>query len=59
MTCVFVSIRQEWDMYAVRTSSETGSRIPQGWVIPVEPTDEVWASALKHWNHDWLEWGAV
>lgn len=44
----FIKIRQEWDMYAVRTSSETGSRIPQGWVIPVEPTDEVWASALKH-----------
>lgn len=44
----FVKIRQEWDMYAVPTSSETGSRIPPGWVNPVEPTDEVWASALKH-----------
>jgi len=45
---VYFSIRQEWDIYAVPTSSETGSRIPPGWVIPVEPADEVWASALKH-----------
>jgi len=34
-------------MYAVPASSESGSRIPPGWVIPTEPTDEVWASALK------------
>ena len=46
--CDVVTIRQEWDVYAVPASSESGSRIPLGWVIPAEPTDEVWASALKH-----------
>jgi len=35
-------------MYAVSAGSESGSRIPAGWVIPTEPADEVWASALKH-----------
>jgi len=44
----FVKIRQEWDVYAVPAGSGSGSGIPPGWVIPSEPADEVWASALKH-----------
>jgi len=44
--CVVLS-RQEWDVYAVANSSGYGSRIPAGWVIPTEPTDDVWASALN------------
>jgi len=43
----FCFVRQEWDLYAVTANSASGTRIPPGWVIPTEPTDEVWSSALK------------
>ncbi|XP_064624807.1 programmed cell death protein 7-like [Lineus longissimus] len=41
-------IRREWDTFTVPDHVIGGSSIPQGWVVPYEPTDEVWASALKN-----------
>jgi uncharacterized glyoxalase superfamily protein PhnB len=46
-TDALVKIRQEWDMFLVPRGLPGGSSLPQGWVVPVEPTDDVWASALK------------
>lgn len=42
----FIRIRQEWDFYAVPYGTPGGSLIPFGWVKPVQPSSEVWLSAL-------------
>ncbi|XP_046552021.1 programmed cell death protein 7-like isoform X5 [Haliotis rubra] len=42
-----VQIRHEWDLHLVPPNIPAGSRIPDGWVIPAEPSSEACASALK------------
>lgn len=41
----FLQIRQEWDMFLVPSGTEGGSRIPHHWVVPTEPSSDIWASA--------------
>ncbi|XP_010875653.2 programmed cell death protein 7 [Esox lucius] len=41
-----IQIRREWDQYLVPVDHPDGTAIPQDWVIPEPPTDEVWATAL-------------
>ena len=38
--------RREWDLFLVPPSTG-GSRIPEGWVMPAEPSSGTWASVLK------------
>ncbi|XP_060567776.1 programmed cell death protein 7-like [Ruditapes philippinarum] len=40
-----LAIRREWDSFL--TSADIGSRIPDTWVIPEQPSSELWGSALK------------
>ena len=42
-----VSCRQDWDLFAVPVRSSGGSSVPLGWVEPVEPSSDIWASALE------------
>ncbi|KAK3097934.1 hypothetical protein FSP39_014664 [Pinctada imbricata] len=43
----FVQIRRDWDSFIVPPSVPGGSRLPDGWVLPPEPSSPIWASALK------------
>ena len=43
---VYLYSRHEWDKYLVLEGTPGGSRIPDTWVIPPEPSSDVWASAL-------------
>ncbi|XP_041372210.1 programmed cell death protein 7-like [Gigantopelta aegis] len=43
-----VQIRHGWDMYLVPESFPGRSRIPDGWVLPCDPSSDTWASAVKH-----------
>lgn len=40
------SFRSEWDMFVVAADHPDGSSIPQNWIMPDQPSDEAWASAL-------------
>ncbi|XP_074522168.1 programmed cell death protein 7 [Halichoeres trimaculatus] len=40
-------IRREWDMFMVEEDHPDGSPVPQTWIIPDPPSDQVWASALQ------------
>ncbi|XP_019624144.1 PREDICTED: programmed cell death protein 7-like [Branchiostoma belcheri] len=40
-------IRREWDMYLVPDGTVGATGVPLGWVVPSEPTSEVWAGCLK------------
>ncbi|CAJ1048686.1 LOW QUALITY PROTEIN: programmed cell death protein 7 [Xyrichtys novacula] len=40
-------IRREWDMFVVDPDHPGSSPVPQTWVIPDTPSDQVWASALE------------
>ncbi|XP_034536678.1 programmed cell death protein 7 [Notolabrus celidotus] len=40
-------IRREWDMFVVVADHPDGSPVPQAWVIPDPPSDQVWASSLQ------------
>ncbi|XP_017333944.1 programmed cell death protein 7 [Ictalurus punctatus] len=42
-----VQIRRDWDQFLVPVDHRDGSSIPQGWVLPDPPSDDVWASALE------------
>ncbi|XP_067827527.1 programmed cell death protein 7 [Heptranchias perlo] len=44
---VLVQIRQEWDRYLVPGDHPDGNSIPQGWVFPLPPSTDTWATALK------------
>ncbi|XP_033750246.1 programmed cell death protein 7-like [Pecten maximus] len=43
----FLQIRRDWDMFLVPDGTPGGSRIPDGFVLPSEPSSEAWATALK------------
>lgn len=40
------SFRSEWDMFVVAADHPDGSSIPQNWIMPDQPSDGAWASAL-------------
>uniref|UniRef100_UPI00398F89B0 programmed cell death protein 7 n=1 Tax=Pristiophorus japonicus TaxID=55135 RepID=UPI00398F89B0 len=44
---VLVQIRQEWDRYLVPGDHPDGGSIAQGWVFPLPPSSDTWATALK------------
>ncbi|KAM8763057.1 programmed cell death protein 7 [Acanthopagrus schlegelii] len=41
-----LQIRGEWDAFVVSAGHPDGSPVPQSWVLPDAPSDQVWASAL-------------
>ncbi|XP_053710227.1 programmed cell death protein 7 [Synchiropus splendidus] len=41
-----VQIRREWDVFLVAADHAEASAIPQNWVLPEAPSDQLWASAL-------------
>ncbi|XP_062327818.1 programmed cell death protein 7 [Osmerus eperlanus] len=41
-----IQIRREWDMCLVPVDYPDGTAVPQTWVLPEPPSDEVWATAL-------------
>ncbi|XP_076880991.1 programmed cell death protein 7 [Brachyhypopomus gauderio] len=42
-----IQIRREWDQFLVPEGHPDGTSIPQGWVLPDPPADDVWATALE------------
>jgi predicted RNA binding protein with dsRBD fold (UPF0201 family) len=43
----FIRIRQDWDAFSVQVPTQGGSSVPINWVVPTEPSSEIWASALQ------------
>ncbi|KAF1392529.1 hypothetical protein PFLUV_G00028960 [Perca fluviatilis] len=39
-------VRRQWDAFVVPADHPDGSPVPQGWVLPEDPSDQAWASAL-------------
>nr|XP_020749129.1 programmed cell death protein 7 [Odocoileus virginianus texanus] len=42
-----IQIRHDWDQYLVPSDHPKGSAIPQGWVLPPLPSNDIWATAVK------------
>uniref|UniRef100_H0VLY3 Programmed cell death 7 n=1 Tax=Cavia porcellus TaxID=10141 RepID=H0VLY3_CAVPO len=42
-----IQIRHDWDQYLVPADHPKGSSVPQGWVLPTIPSNDIWASAVK------------
>nr|XP_055039529.1 programmed cell death protein 7 [Misgurnus anguillicaudatus] len=42
-----IQIRREWDQFLVPAEHPDGSAVPQGWVLPDQPSDDIWATALE------------
>ncbi|XP_066502999.1 programmed cell death protein 7 [Hoplias malabaricus] len=42
-----IQIRREWDQFLVPADHSEGTSVPQAWVLPDPPADEIWASALE------------
>lgn len=42
-----IQIRREWDQFLVPAEHPDGSAVPQGWVLPDQPADDIWATALE------------
>ncbi|XP_060030278.1 programmed cell death protein 7 [Erinaceus europaeus] len=42
-----IQIRHDWDQYLVPADHPKGSSVPQGWVLPPLPSNDVWATAVK------------
>uniref|UniRef100_A0A3Q3IZG2 Programmed cell death 7 n=1 Tax=Monopterus albus TaxID=43700 RepID=A0A3Q3IZG2_MONAL len=42
-----IQIRRDWDVFVVAPDHPDGSPVPQGWVLPVPPSDQDWAAALQ------------
>ncbi|XP_034040294.1 programmed cell death protein 7 [Thalassophryne amazonica] len=42
-----VHIRREWDFFLVPADHPDGTEVPDSWVLPDAPSDQVWASALQ------------
>ncbi|KAM7014941.1 programmed cell death protein 7 [Tautogolabrus adspersus] len=47
-----LQIRREWDLFVVDSDHPDGSPVPQTWIIPDPPSDQVWASALQPEDSD-------
>ncbi|XP_020497103.2 programmed cell death protein 7 [Labrus bergylta] len=47
-----LQIRRQWDMFVVDSDHPDGSTVPQTWIIPDPPSDQVWASALQPEDSD-------
>lgn len=41
------SLRHDWDQYLVPSDHPKGNSIPQGWVLPPVPSNDIWATAIK------------
>ncbi|KAA0722859.1 Programmed cell death protein 7 ES18 [Triplophysa tibetana] len=42
-----IQIRREWDQFLVPVEHPDGTPVPQGWVLPDQPSDDIWATALE------------
>ncbi|XP_053573560.1 programmed cell death protein 7 [Bombina bombina] len=42
-----VHIRHEWDQFLASAEHPDASSIPRGWILPVPPTSDTWATALQ------------
>ncbi|ROI48926.1 Programmed cell death protein 7 [Anabarilius grahami] len=42
-----IQIRREWDQFLVSVEHPDGTSVPQGWVLPDPPADDIWATALE------------
>lgn len=42
-----IQIRHDWDQYLVPSDHPKGSSVPQGWVLPPLPSNDIWASAVQ------------
>ncbi|CAO2634572.1 Programmed cell death protein 7 [Lemmus lemmus] len=42
-----LQIRHDWDQYLVPSDHPKGNSIPQGWVLPPVPSNDIWATAVK------------
>lgn len=42
-----IQIRREWDQFLVSVEHPDGTSVPQGWVLPDQPADDIWATALE------------
>lgn len=42
-----IEIRREWDQFLVSVDHPDGTSIPNGWIVPEPPADEIWATALE------------
>ncbi|KAG1959533.1 programmed cell death protein 7 [Pimephales promelas] len=42
-----IQIRREWDQFLVSVEHPDGTSVPQGWVLPEPPADDIWATALE------------
>uniref|UniRef100_G1Q851 Programmed cell death 7 n=1 Tax=Myotis lucifugus TaxID=59463 RepID=G1Q851_MYOLU len=42
-----IQIRHDWDQYLVPSDHPEGNSVPQGWVLPPLPSNDIWATAIK------------
>ncbi|XP_028722432.1 programmed cell death protein 7 [Peromyscus leucopus] len=42
-----IQIRHDWDQYLVPSDHPKGNSVPQGWVLPPIPSNDIWATAVK------------
>uniref|UniRef100_A0A673UWD6 Caseinolytic mitochondrial matrix peptidase chaperone subunit n=1 Tax=Suricata suricatta TaxID=37032 RepID=A0A673UWD6_SURSU len=42
-----IQIRHDWDQYLVPSDHPKGNSVPQGWVLPPLPSNDIWATAIK------------
>lgn len=42
-----IQIRHDWDQYLVPSDHPKGHSVPQGWVLPPLPSNDIWATAVK------------
>ncbi|XP_059362575.1 programmed cell death protein 7 [Carassius carassius] len=42
-----IQIRREWDQFLVSDQHPDGTSVPPGWVLPEQPADDFWATALE------------
>lgn len=42
-----IQIRHDWDQYLVLSYHPKGNSIPQGWVLPQLPRNDIWATAIQ------------
>lgn len=42
-----IQIRHDWDQYLVPSDHPKGNSVPQGWVLPPLPSNDIWATAIQ------------